>query len=104
MMRIVVMRYYEKMNLLSVPDDDLSSTSHKELELTTISQVESIHELHMCETVYWILFEHVILIILLQILLNDENEYDDEIFRHNHNVQSKIQIRLDIISMESKYL
>jgi hypothetical protein len=51
MMKIVVMRYCEKMNLLSVPDDELSFTSRKELELTTISQVESIHESSMNEMV-----------------------------------------------------
>ena len=48
---IVVMRYYEKMSLLSVPDDELSFTSHKELEHSTISQVESIHESSMNEMV-----------------------------------------------------
>ena len=51
MMKIVVMRYYEKMSLLSVPDDELSFTSHKELEHSTISQVESIHESSMNEVV-----------------------------------------------------
>ena len=45
-MRIVVMRYCEKMSLLSVPDDELSFTSHKELEVIIISQLqaETIHE------------------------------------------------------------
>ena len=38
------------------------------------------------------------MILLLQILLNDENEYDDEIFLHKHNVRYKIE--LDIIIME----
>jgi len=51
MMRVVVTRYCEKMNLLSVPDDDLSFTSRKELEHSTISQVESIHESSMNEMV-----------------------------------------------------
>ena len=45
-MKIVVMRYCEKMNLLSVPDDELSFTLHKELEaiITLQLQVETIHE------------------------------------------------------------
>ena len=38
------------------------------------------------------------MILLLQILLNDENEYDDEIFLHKHNVRYKIGH--DIIFME----